>query len=84
VHAKIKITLHSPNRQSAKIKKNGRESCGTPNYLRKKSGVMITGFRARAFFTPASTLHKRAAFGERYPSIGYCCSGKSRTFAENL
>jgi transposase-like protein len=31
----ITITLHCPNCQSAKIKKNGKKSCGKQNYLCK-------------------------------------------------
>jgi DNA-directed RNA polymerase subunit RPC12/RpoP len=39
----IKITLHCPDCQSTKIKKNGKKSYGTQNYLCGKCGRQFIG-----------------------------------------
>jgi transposase-like protein len=39
----IKITIHCPDCQSAKIKKNGKKLYGTQNYLCKKCGRQFIG-----------------------------------------
>ncbi|MDR3141584.1 MAG: IS1 family transposase, partial [Tannerellaceae bacterium] len=40
------ITLHCPDCQSTKIKRNGRKSYGTQNYLCRKCGRQFIGDHA--------------------------------------
>jgi transposase-like protein len=42
----IKITLHCPDSQSTKVKKNGKKTCGKQNYLCKVCGRQFIGDHA--------------------------------------
>jgi transposase-like protein len=46
---KIKITLYFPKCQSAKIKKNGKESNGKQNYFCKECGNQFIGDHALSY-----------------------------------
>jgi transposase-like protein len=55
----IQITLHCPNYQSAKIKKNGKKSCGKQNYLCKFCARQFIGNHAIEFKGCHSSIIRR-------------------------